>query len=147
MDEKLLTQIRLLKKYIDMLGRIGQTPKEQFLEDDITSSAAERYLQLAIETCINMGNRIIALEQVRNEIQQPETYAEIFEKLFQLRLIDEKQLQSYKKMARFRNKLVHIYWEIEREIVYEIIGSHLKDLNEFLQMASDYIANNQPLHP
>ncbi|WP_079907647.1 HepT-like ribonuclease domain-containing protein [Carboxydocella sp. JDF658] len=62
MDEKLLNQTRLLKKYINLLEKVAHTEKNVFLKDEILTAAAERYLQLAIETCINIGNRIIALE-------------------------------------------------------------------------------------
>jgi len=35
-------------------------------------------------------------------------------------------------MAKFRNMLVHVYWEIEDGKVFEIIQEDLKDLEEFI---------------
>jgi Protein of unknown function DUF86. len=35
-------------------------------------------------------------------------------------------------MAKFRNMLVHIYWEIDDAKVLEIIRDDLKDLEEFM---------------
>ncbi|WP_078665414.1 MULTISPECIES: type VII toxin-antitoxin system HepT family RNase toxin [Carboxydocella] len=142
MDEKLLTQTRLLKKYINLLEKVAHTEKNVFLKDEILTAAAERYLQLAIETCINIGNRIIALEQIDRNLPPPETYVEIFETMFKIGLINEQQLNNYRKMARFRNKLVHVYWEIDHETVYEIITNNLSDLKEFLNIVVSYLQKN-----
>jgi len=44
------------------------------------------------------------------------------------------------KMAKFRNLLVHLYWKIEEEKVYELIQSELDDFNEFIeQIARRYL--------
>ncbi|AVX19476.1 Uncharacterized conserved protein YutE, UPF0331/DUF86 family [Carboxydocella sporoproducens DSM 16521] len=142
LDEKLLTQTRLLKKYINLLEKVAHTEKNVFLKDEILTAAAERYLQLAIETCINIGNRIIALEQIDRNLPPPETYVEIFETMFKIGLINEQQLNNYRKMARFRNKLVHVYWEIDHETVYEIITNNLSDLKEFLNIVVSYLQKN-----
>jgi len=43
-------------------------------------------------------------------------------------------------MAKFRNLLVHLYWKIEEEKVYELIQSELDDFNEFIeQIARRYL--------
>jgi len=76
MDEKLMAQIRLLNQYTDILTSIGRRTEEEYLEDEILRGAAERYLQLAIETCLNIGGRIISLEQFEKSLSVPETYAE-----------------------------------------------------------------------
>lgn len=34
-------------------------------------------------------------------------------------------------MARFRNLLVHMYWKIDYEAVYDIIGDSVNDLRDF----------------
>jgi uncharacterized protein YutE (UPF0331/DUF86 family) len=34
-------------------------------------------------------------------------------------------------MARFRNMLVHMYWKIEYEIVFDILQENLDDLRQF----------------
>ncbi|HEX3046827.1 MAG TPA: HepT-like ribonuclease domain-containing protein, partial [Bacillota bacterium] len=57
-------QLRLLTQYHEILSNIKCHAKEEYLKDDILRGAAERYLQLAIETCINIGSRILSLEQL-----------------------------------------------------------------------------------
>jgi uncharacterized protein YutE (UPF0331/DUF86 family) len=36
-------------------------------------------------------------------------------------------------MAKFRNRLVHIYWEVADELVYSILGEHIKDMERFTE--------------
>ncbi|WDC85702.1 DUF86 domain-containing protein [Caloramator sp. mosi_1] len=104
--------------------------------------AAERYLQLCIETCINIGSRIISLEQFTKNISVPETYADVFEILKDIGLIDEEFSKNLKNMAKFRNKLVHMYWELDDTIVYDIIKNNLGDVEEFMRISAEYIKNN-----
>lgn len=55
MDDKLLSQIELLDENIHLLEEIRQKTLEEYLHDRILQGAAERYLQIAIETCLNIG--------------------------------------------------------------------------------------------
>ncbi|WP_027309080.1 DUF86 domain-containing protein [Caloramator sp. ALD01] len=142
MDEKLITQLRLLKKYMDMLKKIASRNKEEYLSDEILKGAAERYLQLSIETCINIGSRIISLEQFNKNISAPETYADVFEILKNIGLLDEEFAKNLKNMAKFRNKLVHMYWELDDEFVFNIIKNNLSDIEEFMKVSAEYIKNN-----
>jgi uncharacterized protein YutE (UPF0331/DUF86 family) len=36
-------------------------------------------------------------------------------------------------MARFRNVLVHVYWQVDESQVYAVLQSNLDDLREFTQ--------------
>lgn len=141
MDEKLLTQLRLLKKYLDMLKKISNYSKEEYIADEILKGAAERYLQLSIETCINIGSRIISLEQFEKNINAPETYADVFEILKNIGIVNENNAKNFKSMAKFRNKLVHMYWELDDEMIYNIIKNNLGDLEEFIKITAEYIKN------
>ncbi|CCC57949.1 type VII toxin-antitoxin system HepT family RNase toxin [Caloramator australicus] len=142
MDEKLLTQIRLLKKYLELLKDISKKEKDEYLKDEILRGAAERYLQLAIETCINIGARIVLLEQFKRDFKSPETYSEIFEILSKIGFLDESFAKNLKNMAKFRNKLVHMYWEIDDEFVFYILQTNLSDIQKFLHFAMNYITEN-----
>lgn len=140
MDEKILTQIRFLKKYIDLLKGISSRNIEAYMEDDILKGATQRYLQLAIETCINIGNRVISIEQMEKNIKVPETYAEVFDGLVSLELIKGDFANELKKMARFRNRLVHLYWEIDDNYIYEILKTRLEDFEKYLKFAVEYVS-------
>jgi len=38
-----------------------------------------------------------------------------------------------KRMARFRNLIVHLYWRVDNRRVYQIIHANLDDLDAFRQ--------------
>lgn len=141
MDDKLLSQIRLLYKYIEILEKISNTSFDEYEKDDILKGAIERYLQVAIETCLNIGSRIISLEQFKNNINLPETYADIFRILSEINVIDKDFAKNLSNMAKFRNRLVHMYWEIDDRLIYDIVKNNLVDLKKFIEMVIKYIDN------
>jgi len=42
-------------------------------------------------------------------------------------------------MARFRNLLVHLYWEVNNQRVYEILQKDLDDFDLFLEKLGKYL--------
>jgi Uncharacterized conserved protein len=36
-------------------------------------------------------------------------------------------------MAKFRNRLVHIYWDVDDELVYELLNRDIIDIKRFLK--------------
>lgn len=46
-------------------------------------------------------------------------------------IISPELSQDLKKMARFRNMLVHMYWKIDYEVIFEIIEQDLDHLRQF----------------
>ena len=109
MDEKILEHLKLLAKYVNLLKRIAKTKEEEFVKDFVLTGSAERYLQLAIESCINIGNRLISILQFTHPVSTPESYTDIFIELERLGVVDKDFLQELIKMVRFRNRLVHLY--------------------------------------
>jgi uncharacterized protein YutE (UPF0331/DUF86 family) len=45
-------------------------------------------------------------------------------------------------MVQFRNRLVHLYWEVDEEIVYAILQNNLDDFDIFARYILDYMANS-----
>jgi uncharacterized protein YutE (UPF0331/DUF86 family) len=141
MDEKIINQLRLLKEYIEILSTIGKTEMKAYLQDKILIGSAERYLQLAIETCLNIGNRIASLEQINTNIKPPETYSDIFENLYLLKLIDKDFSADLKNMAGLRNRLVHMYWDLDNSLIYDIMQNKLGSFEKFIRIISGYLRN------
>ena len=55
----------------------------------------------------------------------------IFVQMKKLDVIDGAFCERLIKIAKFRNRLVHLYWEIERQMVYRIIQDNLDDFKLF----------------
>ncbi len=97
---------------------------------DFRNIESSKYLlQVSIECCLDMANHIIASERLRS----PKDYADSFRVLHEKAVVPHDLINNLIEMAKFRNRLVHIYWEINDELIYEIIKEHLDDFNRFIQ--------------
>ena len=139
MDIKLMNQIELLQEYISRLERIRQKPIEEYLKDETLQAATERYLQIAIETCINIGNRLLSLHQFKGNFKAPKTYADIFKTLASLNVIPKDFADKLARMCAMRNILVHVYWEVDSKLVYRTIHYELDDFGKFLSYVMAFL--------
>ena len=144
MDERIKEHLKRLNKYYLRLADIRKLEKEIFMQDHLYQASSERYLQMAIESCLNIGNRLISLYQFKTPIDTPETYSDIFIGMKQIGAIDDVFCQRLVKMAKFRNRLVHLYWEIDKETLYGFIRNNLDDFKLFSQLVIEYM-NKNPL--
>ena len=143
MDERVKEHLKRLNKYYLLLTDIRKKQFKDFEKDEILQGSAERFLQLAIESCLNIGNRLISLEQFNKPTDTPETYADIFVQLRNLGAIDGSFCDRLVKMAKFRNRLVHLYWEISKEKLYEIIRDDLEDFKFFEKSIVNFLKTKE----
>ena len=144
MDDRIKEHLKRLNKYYLILLEIQKLEKETFMQEDLYRASSERYLQIAIESCLNIGNRLISLYQFKKPVDTPETYADIFIGMKKLGVIDDDFGQRLVKMAKFRNRLVHLYWEIDAETLYRFIKNDLEDFKLFEKNIVEYL-NKNPL--
>ena len=45
-----------------------------------------------------------------------------------------------RQMARFRNRIVHLYWDVDLDLVYEYLTTRLGDLDAYLAAIEEYLA-------
>jgi len=112
---------------LDRLREISLLPKEAFLADVYKIAAAKYFLVISIEAAIDMCNHVIS----RNKLRAPEDYADTFKVMGEAGAFEKEFMEKLCKMARFRNRLVHIYWEVDDELVYSILSEHIKDMEKF----------------
>ena len=143
MDERIKEHLKYLNKYRLLLADIKKRSHKDFMKDQILRGSAERFLQLAIESCLNIGNRLLSMQQFEKPIETPETYADIFIQLKNMGIIDSSFCERLVKMAKFRNRLVHLYWEIEKDKVYEILQNNLEDFSIFQDKIIGYLKNRK----
>lgn len=70
------------------------------------------------------------LKELRGEFPTNE-YAAISAQLVDQGILPKKFKSTAVKMAKYRNRLVHFYHEISKEELFEILKSHLSDLEDF----------------
>ena len=125
--KKVLSKFRQIDEYLSILRKISKTPKETFLKDKILIGSAKYYLQISIECCLDVANHIIASEKLR----APRDYADTFLVIQEQGVISSELGNKLRRMAKFRNRLVHLYGEIDNDFIYEYIKGDLKDIEEY----------------
>lgn len=98
--------------------------------------SAKYSLIVAIEGAVDLCNHLIA----KNGFRTPEDYADSFKVLEERGAFDAEFTQTLIQMARFRNRLVHIYWDIDNAELFRIVQSRLGDIRRFLKDFGAYIA-------
>lgn len=126
-EDILMTRLNKLKEYIGFLDSIKKYTESEYIKDPFIYGSSERFLHLAIECAIDIGNHIISDMRYR----KPETNRDVFEILYENEIISLKLKENLGNMASFRNILVHDYVRIDRGMVYKIITEDLKDLKSY----------------
>ena len=96
-------------------------------------------LQILIEAVIAVSHQIIAglnLPRPEKNLEAPATLLRVGV------LTDAALAQRLPAMVRFRNLLVHRYWEVKLDLVYDILRAHLDDIRQFSVEVSDYLESN-----
>lgn len=118
-----------IREELGYVGEIAATPREAYLRDRRTQRLAERCLQRAAEGCISIGNHLIA----RLGLRAPSEYAEVFRVLGEAKIVPWELVQQMVDMAKLRNLLVHVYWAIDHERLYDSLAARLRALEAFAQ--------------
>lgn len=124
-----MSRLNKLKEYIAFLDDIRNYTELEYVKDPFIYGSSERFLHLAIECAIDIGNHIISDMRYR----KPETNRDVFEILYENEVIPLKLKENLGNMASFRNILVHDYIKIDRGMVYKIITEDLDDLKSFMK--------------
>ena len=122
----------------DSLARldvIAQEPLEVFLADQDMRDVASYRLLVAIEAAIQLCFHISA-----HRVQRvPEGYADCFAVLGETGVVPQELSRRLQQMARFRNMLVHVYWDVDYERIYTMLQENLDDLRAFVQALGELL--------
>lgn len=124
----ILIKIDKIKEYLEYLQPAKNYSLTEFRSNPQIFGSSERFLHLAIECAIDIGNHVISDLHLR----KPGSNREVFEILHENKFINDELRDSLCKMAQFRNILVHDYLKIDREIVFTILQRNLSDLEKFI---------------
>ncbi|MBW2607953.1 MAG: DUF86 domain-containing protein [Deltaproteobacteria bacterium] len=129
---------RKIKTVKDRIQRLKSLVHDLSSFEDYQSSSdakdiAERNLQVAIETCLDIGKIIISQEGLK----EPKDNKGVFAVLAESGFLTSKNLTFMVPMAGTRNILVHGYDKVDDSLIYGILKRHLDDFNIFLKGIRD----------
>lgn len=122
-------------KALDDLVEISGIPKDDFLQKRHIIAGAKYYFIVAIEASIDLSNHLIS----QNNFPIPESYADSFRILKDEGVLSPELTLKLMDMARFRNRLVHIYWDVDDEMIYEILNQDINDIRTFLKAYLEFL--------
>ena len=112
------------------LEPLKEKSKEAFFRDEYLQDIVERNLEVAIQSCIDIANRIISLD----ELEKPKDYYGSIIKLGEENILPYDFARKFAPIAGFRNILIHEYLDIDWDEVYK----NLERINQFYKFM-DYI--------
>jgi len=74
------------------------------------------------------------------EGRAPHDHADCFEVLRELEMLSEGFVERLKKMAKFRNLLVHLYWKVDDRKVFQILKGDIQGIKEYIKEIKRLIA-------
>lgn len=135
MKDEVLSKLEKLQEYLRILRNYRSHSLEDLKKDVTLRGAVERYLEVSIECCLDIGEMIISWERAR----KPETYREVIEILGEIGVLPGDFADKFAPAAGFRNILVHMYAEIDVERVYLYLQRDLEDIEKFAVFVARYL--------
>ena len=128
-----------IREEMGFLDEIAAISRQAYLLDKRTQRLTERCLQRAAEGCISIGNHLIASLGWRS----PSDYADVFRVLGESKIIPWQVAEQMMDMARFRNLLVHVYWAIDHERVYDSLAKRNATLKAFAVHVAEWLRDRE----
>jgi len=124
-----------VRRYVQDLRGFAQITADAFRRNRERQYAVLHALQLAIEASIEIGTHICAADA----LGVPSSYAETFDFLERGGVLEPELAGRLRAMARFRNRIVHFYWEMDLNEIYRILTAQLQDFDQYLVAIEKYL--------
>lgn len=116
-----------IEESVARLEQLAVLSRTQFLADRDSQDIACYRLLVGIEAALALCYHVTT----RRLRKAPDDYAACFVVLSEAGLVSRDLSERLQRMARFRNLLVHIYWKLDYNRVYDIMQGDLGDLRAF----------------
>ncbi len=130
--ERFASEIYNSVNELKKLSRLGES---ELVSDVHKLNSAKYLLIVGIEAAIDLCNHLISM----NKFRQPEGYADTFRVMEEVGIIGSEFADRLEMMARFRNRLVHIYWKIDDDFIYKILDEDIDDLGKLVEEISPHL--------
>jgi uncharacterized protein YutE (UPF0331/DUF86 family)/predicted nucleotidyltransferase len=120
-------QLKQLRDAVEILRELRQTQREEFVADYRVHGLAERYLQLAIEACLQLCSTLVASFGLR----RPEGFHELLSIVAGQQIIPRPLAYRLEVLTNLRDALIHDPSAIDRDLLYDHLQQRLGDLEEF----------------
>ncbi|HUU37137.1 MAG TPA: DUF86 domain-containing protein [Candidatus Desulfaltia sp.] len=139
-NQRVITQrVTWVRQMLASLQDLPLESRDSFLKEKHTVAAAESYLRRALEALFDLGRHILV-----KKFAYPATeYKAIAVGLAEKNIIQGADAEVMRRMAGYRNRMVHFYQEITPEDLYEICALHQKDIEKLVQILATWAKSHQ----
>lgn len=128
-----MTDVDLIRKRLAFvetcLRDLAELADSSRIENDVRERRfIEHTLQLAIQATLDVASHIVASDR----LGEPSTNQALFESLGNGGWVEPSLGQELRRMAGFRNVLVHGYVAVDPVIVRDVLENRLQDLKSFV---------------
>ncbi len=135
MNDEIASKIEQLVEYVNILKGYQHLKIEDLQRDHTLKGAVERYLEIALECSIDIGEMIISGEKLK----RPESYQEVFLILGEQGILPGDFAIKFAPFAGFRNRLVHMYAKIDIEKLHYYLQNNIGDIEQFGKYIAQYL--------
>jgi uncharacterized protein YutE (UPF0331/DUF86 family) len=128
-----------LDGYLGKLAILAALPEDAFLQDFTNVESAKHLLQVSIECCLDIAHHIVADEGYRT----PADYYDTFVVLHENGVLPEALMPTLRQMVGFRNRVVHLYWDVDDATVYRILQENLGDFETYVGYILDFQTDSE----
>ncbi len=130
----ILNKVIQIRQSIARIQTRALLSSDEFFQDADAQDIVKLNFQNAIQGCLDLADHIIADE----EWGIPGSFGEAMDKLAEHGVISPAEAETYKKMGRFRNLLVHGYARVDHRELYKIMKTGLRDIEKYVESIIDY---------
>ena len=134
--EAICRRLHALEAYTSELERLAATLSRSAFDSTLSTQwTVEHGLQLAIECVLDVGNHLVAAEQLGS----PQSYREVIELLGQRNLLPSDFINRVRGMPGFRNILVHDYLAVDIGVVWDMLQRGPAQFREFIRHVAEHL--------
>ena len=117
------------------LRSLSKLSEDEFLGHYEKIDTSKYNFIVAIEAIIDICNRIIS----KRKLGFPQDYSDVIKLMSQEGVLEGDLVGRLIEMVKFRNMLVHLYWKIENERLYQYLKENLGDFEAFKEAIRKYL--------
>ena len=117
------------------LRSLSKLSEDEFLGHYEKIDTAKYNFIVAIEAIIDICNRIIS----KRKLGFPQDYSDVIKLMSQEGVLEGDLVGRLVEMVKFRNMLVHLYWKIENDRLYQYLRENLGDFEAFKEAIRKYL--------
>jgi uncharacterized protein YutE (UPF0331/DUF86 family) len=134
MRPSFLKRMERFNKGLEILEELRNYEIDKFLTDLKLLSIAERNIQVCTEFIVDFSSYILS----KLKVEIPDTYREIIRKVREEGIIDENLEKKLQGIVGLRNIIVHMYADIDAEIIYDNLEDIIQTLREAAAKLLDF---------